>query len=544
MFCNQCQETLRNEGCTQRGVCGKTDDVANLQDLMIHCLRGVSFFQLKKREQGIPDREADEEMMESLFATITNANFDRKRMLLHIDNSIRIRDRLRSDLESTGHEFTDLPDHALWRKENDQEVMSKAKDVGHLSIDDENIRSLMLLILYGVKGISAYLHHAYMLGRSEDSIFEFMNRGLLAYRDPGMDMNALLDLVMECGKVGVKTMSLLDDANTSKYGIPSPHKVELGVRKKPGILISGHDLKDLEELLEQTKGMEVDVYTHGEMLPANYYPFFEKYDNLVGNYGGSWWYQIKDFDTFNGPVLLTTNCLVPPLDSYKERVYTTGTVGFEGLTHIPDRKPGMPKDFSNIIEHAKRCDPPRQLETGQITGGFNHRTLMGVKDKVLDAVKEGKIKKFFVMAGCDGRHKSREYYTEFAENLPKEAIILTAGCAKFRYNKVITDDIDGIPRIIDAGQCNDSYSLAVFALKLAEELDVDVNDLPIEYNIAWYEQKAVLVLLALLSLGVKNIHLGPTLPAFVSPSVLDVLVENFNIGPNTTVDQDIEKMLS
>jgi len=339
-------------------------------------------------------------------------------------------------------------------------------------------------------------------------------------------------------------MALLDEANTSKYGVPTPHKVNIGVRNRPGILISGHDLADLEELLEQTKGTGVDVYTHGEMLPANYYPFFEKYDNLVGNYGSSWWYQIKDFDTFNGPVLLTTNCLVPPLASYKDRVYTTGTVGFEGIPHIPDREPGKAKDFSAIIEKAKGSPPPKELETGEIVGGFNHRTLWEVKDKVLAAVQAGKIKKFVVMAGCDGRHKTREYYTHFADGLPKDAVILTAGCAKYRYNKRIKDDIDGIPRVIDAGQCNDSYSLALFALKLADHLGVNVNDLPIEYNIAWYEQKAVLVLLALLSLGVKNIHLGPTLPAFVSPNVLNVLVDKFQIGPNSTVEADLEKMMT
>ena len=544
MFCNQCQETLKNEGCTQRGVCGKTDDVANLQDLMVHALRGVSFFQMLKREEGKPDKESNEIIMESLFATITNANFDRSRMIEYIKDSLRIRDRLREELEAGGHKFEDLPDHAIWTYENEEKALEKSKEIGHLSIEDENLRSLMLLILYGVKGISAYLHHAYVLGFTDEGIFKFMNRGLLAYRDPDMDLDGLLEMVIECGNTGVKTMALLDDANTSKYGIPSPHKVDLGVKKNPGILISGHDLKDLEELLEQTKGTGVDIYTHGEMLPANYYPFFDKYDNLVGNYGGSWWYQIKDFETFNGPVLLTTNCLVPPLPSYKERVYTTGTVGFEGIPHIPDREPGKNKDFSQLIEHAKKCDPPQELETGQIVGGFNHRTLWDLKDKVMDAVQSGKIKKFFVMAGCDGRHKTREYYTEFAKALPKEAVILTAGCAKYRYNKVVTDDIDGIPRVIDAGQCNDSFSLATFALKLADDLGVDPNEMPIEYNVAWYEQKAVLVLLSLLALGVKNIHLGPTLPAFVSPSVLDVLVDKFQLAPNTTVEQDIASMMA
>jgi hydroxylamine reductase len=544
MFCNQCQETLRNEGCTQRGVCGKTDEVANLQDLMVHCMRGISYFQIKQRQEGSPDKDANEILMEALFATITNANFDIERMIGFIKDGIKVRDRLRKNLESKGHEFKDLPEYATLDYENEERAIEKAKTIGHLSIKNEDLRSLSTMLLYGIKGISAYLHHAYMLGFTDESIFEFMNRGLLAYRDPNATMHSLLSLVIECGEVGVKTMALLDEANTSKYGIPTPHKVNLGVGVNPGILISGHDLKDLEELLEQTKGTGIDVYTHGEMLPANYYPFFEKYDNLIGNYGGSWWYQIKDFETFNGPVLLTTNCLVPPLPSYKDRVYTTGTVGFNGVPHIPDREPGGVKDFTRLVEHAKKCPPPNEIETGELVGGFNHRTLWEVKDKVLEAVTSGKIKKFVVMAGCDGRHKTREYYTEFAEALPKEAVILTAGCAKYRYNKIIKDEIEGIPRVIDAGQCNDSYSLALFAMKLAEHQGVDVNDLPVEYNIAWYEQKAVLVLLALLSLGVKNIHLGPTLPAFVTPNVLGVLVENYNLGPNTTVEADVEKMMA
>lgn len=544
MFCNQCQETLKNEGCTMRGVCGKTGDVADLQDVMIHSIRGASYFQMMKRKSGSPSREANALMMEVLFSTITNANFDQSRMIDFIKRSNEMRDRLRTDLESDGMEFNDLPDHATWTFTTEEEAMEKAGTVGHLSMENEDIRSLSTILLYGIKGLAAYAEHAFTLDHEDESIFEFMNRGLLAYRDPDSDMEALLGLVLECGEIGVKTMALLDEANTTKYGIPSPHKVNIGVRNNPGILISGHDLKDLEELLDQTKGTGIDVYTHGEMLPANYYPFFEKYDNLAGNYGGSWWYQIKDFDTFNGPVILTTNCLVPPLASYKDRVYTTSMVGFEDVKHIPDREPGKAKNFSSVIDHAKNCDPPTEIETGEIVGGFNHRTLWGVKDKVLEAVQSGKIKKFYVMAGCDGRHKTREYYSEFAKALPKEAVILTAGCAKYRYNKLITDDIDGIPRVIDAGQCNDSYSLAAFAMKLAEELGVGVNDLPIEYNIAWYEQKAVLVLLALLHLGVKNIHLGPTLPAFVSPNVLNVLVEKFDLGPNTTVEQDIEKMMA
>lgn len=543
MFCNQCQETVGNTGCTMNGVCGKKGDVADLQDLMIHAIRGVSYFQIMKRKKNDPANDANEIIMESLFATITNANFDRNRMIDFIKRANQISDRLEKELEESGNTFEDLPDHAVWRFTTEEEAEKKAATVGHLSIENEDLRSLSTLLLYGLKGIAAYAEHAYTLELEDESIFEFMNRALLAYRDPKAEMDTLLGLVMECGEVGVKTMALLDEANTSKYGVPTPHKVKLGVRNNPGILITGHDLLDLEELLEQTKGSGVDVYTHGEMLPANYYPFFEKYDNLVGNYGGSWWQQITDFDSFNGPVLLTTNCLVPPLTSYKERVYTTNTVGFEGVTHIPDREKGKTKDFSEIIEHARKCNAPTEIETGEIVGGFNYRTLLELKDKILEAVKTGKIKKFFVMAGCDGRHKSREYYTEFAKALPKEAVILTAGCAKYRYNKEILDDIDGIPRVIDAGQCNDSYSLAVFALKLAEELGVNVNDLPIEYNIAWYEQKAVLVLLALLHLGIKKIQLGPTLPAFVSPNVLKVLVDKFELGPISTVEQDIAKMM-
>lgn len=547
MFCNQCQETIvteHNKGCSMMGVCGKKGDVADLQDLMIHSLRGVSYFQVLKRERRNAAKDADEIMMEALFATITNANFDITRMLDYIKRAVQIRIRLRKELEEDGVKFKDLPDYATWNYTTEKDALITAHFVGHLSIKNEDIRSLSTLLLFGLKGISAYAEHAYTIDYFDDSIFEFLNRGLLAYRDPEIGMEDLLGLVMECGEVGVKTMALLDEANTSKYGIPTPHKVKIGVDNKPGILITGHDLKDLEELLDQTRGTGVDVYTHGEMLPANYYPFFEKYENLIGNYGGSWWQQTKDFETFNGPVLLTTNCLVPPLESYKDRVYTTNTVGFDGVVHIPDREHGNVKDFSEIVEHAKRSSPPTEIESGEIVGGFNHRTLWGVKDKVVEAVQAGKIKKFFVMAGCDGRHKSREYYTEFAKALPKEAVILTAGCAKYRYNKIITDDIDGIPRVIDAGQCNDSFSLAVFAMKLAEDLGVGVNDLPIEYNIAWYEQKAVLVLLALLHLGIKNIHLGPTLPAFVSPNVLNVLVEKFELGPISTVEQDIANMMA
>ncbi|MGA1872775.1 MAG: hydroxylamine reductase [Thermoplasmatota archaeon] len=543
MFCNQCQETLGNKGCTMRGVCGKTGDVADLQDLLIHVLRGVSYYQAGLRKAGAADPEADRVVMEYLFSTITNTNFDQERMIENIRDSIKVRDRLRKELMKKGDLASTAPDHALWKYTTLEDALAKARSVGHLSIRDEDLRSLSTLLLYGLKGISAYLHHAWMLGYSDEGIFEFMNEGLLAYRDPDATMGSLVDLVMRCGEVGVRTMSLLDEANTSVYGVPAPREVNIGAGKNPGILISGHDLKDLEELLEQTRGTGIDVYTHGEMLPANYYPFFERYDNLAGNYGGSWWYQVKDFDTFNGPVLLTTNCLVPPLDSYKDRVYTTGIVGFQGIEHIPDREPGKAKDFSKIVEHARRCPPPKAIEEGTIVGGFNHRTLWELRDRVLEAVKAGKIKKFVVMAGCDGRYRTREYYSDFAEALPGDAVILTAGCAKFRYNKLVKDAIDGIPRVIDAGQCNDSFSLATFAIKLADHLGVGVNDLPVEYNIAWYEQKAVLVLLALLSLGVKNIRLGPTLPAFVSPKVLEVLVDRFGIGGTSTVEEDIRSIM-
>ncbi|MDG6225388.1 MAG: hydroxylamine reductase [Candidatus Thermoplasmatota archaeon] len=544
MFCNQCQETLRNKGCTERGVCGKTNDVADLQDLLIHMQRGISYYQVRLREVGKADEDADIKLMEYLFSTITNTNFDKEKMLEFIRGSIAIRDRLKALCIESGIELgSDTPDHALWDFKEEREALDKAEKVGHLSIEDEDRRGLYLLVLYSIKGITAYLHHAYALGFKDESISDFMNRALLATWDPSTSMDDMLGWVMRTGEYGVITMELLDRANTTTYGVPTPTKVKLGVRDRPGILISGHDLKDLHELLEQTKGTGVDVYTHGEMLPANYYPFFKKYDNFIGNYGSSWWKQILDFDTFNGPVILTSNCLVPPLDKYKERVYTTGVVGFEGVKYIPDRTNGGSKDFSAVIEHALKCPPPRQLEDIEIVGGFNHATLWGLKDTVLDAVRSGKIKKFIVMAGCDGRHKTREYYTEFAKALPKEAVILTAGCAKYRYNKDVLDDIDGIPRVIDAGQCNDSYSLALFALKLAEHLKVNVNDLPLAFNIAWYEQKAELILLALLHLGFKNMTIGPTLPAFVTPNILKVLVDKFGLGLNSSVEEDMQRML-
>jgi len=544
MFCNQCQETLGNKGCTQRGVCGKTGEVADLQDLLVHMQRGISYYQILLRERDMADMDADRTVVENLFSTITNTNFDPSDMLDFIKRSIGTRDRLRAlCLESGIDVGGDLPDHATWTFRTPEEAMEKAGEVGHLSIEDEDRRGLYLLVLYSIKGITAYLHHAEALGYRDPSINDFIDRAMLAVWDRTTSMDDMLGWVMRTGEFGVRTMELLDRANTGVYGVPVPTKVKLGVRDRPGLLISGHDLVDLHELLEQTEGTGVDVYTHGEMLPAHYYPFFKRYDHLVGNYGSSWWLQIKDFDTFNGPVILTSNCLVPPLDRYKERVYTTGVVGFDGLTHIPDRPEGGHKDFSQVIELAKTCPPPVELEKGEIVGGFNHATLWDLRSRVLDAVKAGKLKKFVVMAGCDGRHRTRDYYTAFAKGLPKETVILTAGCAKYRYNKEVKDDIDGIPRVIDAGQCNDSYSLAVFAIKLAKELGVDVNELPLAFNIAWYEQKAELILLALLYLGFKNITIGPTLPAFVTPAIADILVSRFGLGVISSVEEDMGRMI-
>ncbi len=526
------------------GVCGKTGEVSDLQDLLIFALKGLSFYQNELTVKKANSKEADDMAVKYLFSTITNANFSKDRMIEYILETIKLRDVLRAELEKNGWESNgELPEYAVWSFVNEDEALMKAASVGQLSIMDEDKRSLSSLLLYGIRGMAAYLHHALVLGYRDPGLFAFIHEAILAYGDEKKSVDELLGLVLKCGELGVTTMSLLDEANTTTYGIPEPSEVNIGVGHRPGILVSGHDLKDLKELLEQSEDGGVDIYTHGEMLPAHYYPELKKYSHLTGNYGGSWWKQTSEFDSFNGPVLLTTNCLVPPKDGYRNRVYTTGMVGFDGLNHISDREDGRGKDFSGIIEHAKGCQPPVEIEKGSITGGFNHRTLWSLRDTVLEAVTEGKISKFVVMAGCDGRHRSRQYYSNFAEALPKDAVILTAGCAKYRYNKLITDDIGGIPRVIDAGQCNDSFSLALFAVKLADHLGVDINDLPVEYNIAWYEQKAVLVLLALLHLGVKNIRLGPTLPAFVSPNVLKILVENFNIGPNTDVGKDIEEMM-
>lgn len=540
MFCYQCQEAAKGTGCTVRGVCGKTDNVANLQDLLIYVLKGISIYNLEAKKVGIKNEEVDRFIMESMFSTITNGNFDQKSFEDRIKKALDIRDKVKEQaLQADVKLDHDLHDAATWTGDTLEDFMEKAKMVGVLSTENEDIRSLRQLITYGVKGMAAYAKHAYVLGFKEEEIFKFMQKALVATIDDSLSVDALISLTMETGKFGVDVMALLDKANTSTYGNPEITKVNIGVRNNPGILISGHDLKDMEALLEQTKGTGVDVYTHSEMLPANYYPAFKKYDHFVGNYGNAWWKQDKEFESFNGPILMTTNCLIPPKDSYKDRVYTTSVVGFEGLKHI-EEVDGK-KDFSEIIEHAKKCQPPVEIERGEIIGGFAHNTVLSLADKVVEAVKNGAIKQFFVMAGCDGRMKSREYYTEFAKQLPKDTVILTAGCAKYRYNKLELGDIGGIPRVLDAGQCNDSYSLAVIALKLKEVFELqDVNELPICYNIAWYEQKAVIVLLALLYLGVKNIHLGPTLPAFLSPNVAKVLVENFGIVGITDVENDMQ----
>lgn len=541
MFCFQCQETAKGTGCTLRGVCGKTDEVANLQDLLLYVLKGISIYNIKLKDANPGNKKADKFIIEGLFSTITNVNFDKNYFAEKIKEGLALRDELRDELTKAGINLDkDLHDAAVWQGESLEDLEKKAALVGVLRTDNEDIRSLRELLTYGVKGMAAYAEHAMVLGYESDEVNSFMQKALVATLDDSLTADDLFALVMDAGKYGVEVMALLDKANTSTYGNPEITKVNIGVRSNPGILISGHDLKDMEELLKQTEGTGVDVYTHGEMLPANYYPAFKKYSHFVGNYGNAWWKQDKEFESFNGPVLMTTNCLIPPKDSYKDRVYTTGVAGFPGLKHIPEREDGKAKDFSEIIEHAKRCAPPTEIEKGEIVGGFAHNAVLSLADKVVEAVKAGKIKKFVVMAGCDGRMKSREYYTEFAGKLPEDTVILTAGCAKYRYNKLNLGDIGGIPRVLDAGQCNDSYSLAVIALKLKEVFGLDdVNKLPIVYNIAWYEQKAVIVLLALLYLGVKNIHLGPTLPAFLSPGVADVLVKKFGIGSITNADNDI-----
>ncbi|MDI6604726.1 MAG: hydroxylamine reductase [Thermoanaerobacteraceae bacterium] len=543
MFCFQCQETAKGTGCTSRGVCGKPENVANLQDLLIYTLKGIAYVNEKARKVDLNNEKTDKFLSEGLFATITNVNFDKNYFVEKIKEGLALRDEIIKQLKNAGINLYDLPDAVTWTADSVEEFDKKAAKVGILSTENEDIRSLRGLITYGVKGIAAYAYHAYQLGYKNEKIFEFMEKALSATIDDSLSADSYVALSMETGKYGVEVMALLDKANTSTYGNPEITKVNIGVRNNPGILISGHDFKDIEELLEQTQGTGVDVYTHGEMLPAHYYPAFKKYPNFVGNYGNAWWLQDKEFESFNGPILMTTNCLIPPKDSYKDRVYTTGVVGFEGVKHISAGADGK-KDFSKIIEHAKKCKPPVEIEKGEIIGGFAHNQVLSLADKVVEAVKSGAIKRFFVMAGCDGRMKNREYYTEFAKALPKDTVILTAGCAKYRYNKLNLGDINGIPRILDAGQCNDSYSLALIALKLKEVFGLDdVNKLPISYNISWYEQKAVTVLLALLYLGVKNIHLGPTLPAFLSPNVTSVLVKNFGIAGITNVEDDLKMFM-
>lgn len=535
MFCYQCQETAGCKGCTQSGVCGKTPDVAAMQDLLVYLTKGLSAVttQLRKENAAISP-EVNHVITLNLFTTITNANFDKASIVLRIQKTLSLKHDLLEQVKDT----TALPEAAFWSG-SESEFASKAASVGVLSTENEDIRSLRELITYGLKGLSAYSKHANVLFKDSEETDAFLQRALAATLDDSLSADDLIALTLETGKYGVDGMALLDDANTSAYGSPQITRVNIGVQNRPGILVSGHDLKDLEMLLEQTQGTGVDVYTHSEMLPAHYYPAFQKYPNFVGNYGNAWWKQKEEFESFNGPILMTTNCIVPPKESYKDRLYTTGASGYPGCTHISENADGK-KDFSAMIEHAKQCPPPTEIEQGEIIGGFAHNQVLALADQIVGAVKSGAIKKFVVMAGCDGRAKSRNYYTDFAKALPKDAVILTAGCAKYKYNKLDLGDIGGIPRVLDAGQCNDSYSLAVIALKLKEVFGLDdINDLPIIYNIAWYEQKAVIVLLALLYLGVKNIHLGPTLPAFLSPNVAKVLIDNFGIAGIGTVEDDM-----
>lgn len=539
MFCYQCQETAGCKGCTISGVCGKKPEVARMQDLLIYVTKGLSAITTELRAEGnTVGSSIDHLVSVNLFTTITNANFDRDAIIDRIKDTLKTKQSLLKKVS----EPSKLPAAAKWTA-NEDEFDTAAATVGVLATENEDIRSLRELITYGLKGLAAYTKHANALLKDDAEVDAFIQKALAATLDDSLTVDDLVALTLETGKYGVQGMADLDAANTGAYGNPEITKVDIGVRKNPGILISGHDLKDLEMLLEQTKGTGVDVYTHSEMLPAHYYPFFKKYDNFAGNYGNAWWKQKDEFESFNGPILMTTNCIVPPKDSYKDRLFTTGAAGYPGCRHI-DAPYGETKDFSEIIELAKKCPAPTEIETGSIVGGFAHEQVFALADKVVEAVKSGAIRKFVVMAGCDGRMKSREYYTEFAEKLPKDVIILTAGCAKYKYNKLDLGDINGIPRILDAGQCNDSYSLALIALKLKEIFGLsDVNELPIAYNIAWYEQKAVIVLLALLSLGVKNIHLGPTLPAFLSPNVTKVLVDNFGIGGITNVDDDLKTLI-
>lgn len=537
MFCYQCQETAGCKGCTVVGVCGKKPEVAAMQDLLIYATKGLSAVTTALRAAGKSvSRNVNHLVTVNLFTTITNANFDRESIIARIKETLAVKADLLTQLDDT----SSLPAAALWNGD-ESEFDAKAKTVGVLATENEDIRSLRELITYGLKGLSAYSKHANVLAQDDEEVDAFIQRALAATLDDSKSVDDLVALTLETGKYGVQGMALLDKANTTAYGNPEITTVDIGVRKNPGILISGHDLKDLEMLLDQTEGTGVDVYTHSEMLPAHYYPFFKKYKNFAGNYGNAWWKQKEEFESFNGPILMTTNCIVPPKDSYKGRLWTTGATGFPGCRHIDADENGH-KDFSELIAQAKTCPAPTEIETGSIVGGFAHEQVFALADKVVDAVKSGAIKKFVVMAGCDGRAKSRDYYTEFAKALPQDTVILTAGCAKYKYNKLELGNINGIPRVLDAGQCNDSYSLAVIALKLQEIFGLDdINDLPIVYNIAWYEQKAVIVLLALLHLGVKNIHLGPTLPAFLSPNVAKVLTDTFGIAGIGTVEEDLNR---
>ncbi len=535
MFCYQCQEAAKGTGCTVKGICGKTEEVAKLQDVLLFVTKGLAHVNNFVKE----NNKAFNFIIDALFTTITNANFDSDSIVNKILRGIALRDEIKANNLSIPYEHS-----VNFTGKTKEEFLNFAPAIGVLAIENEDIRSLKELLTYGVKGMAAYAEHAINLGYENMEICLFIQKALIATTNKEISADELVNLVLECGKYGVDVMALLDKANTENFGNPEITKVNIGVRSNPAILISGHDLKDMKELLEQTEGTGIDVYTHSEMLPANYYPAFKKYEHFVGNYGNSWWKQKEEFESFNGPILFTTNCIVPPKDAYKDRIYTTGASGFEGCIHIADRKDGKQKDFGVIIEHAKRCAPPVEIEKGEIIGGFAHNQVLQLADKVVEAVKTGAIKKFVVMAGCDGRMNDRSYYSDFAKELPKDTVILTAGCAKYRYNKLELGDIGGIPRVLDAGQCNDSYSLAVTALKLKEVFGLqDINELPIVYNIAWYEQKAVIVLLALLSLGIKNIHLGPTLPAFLSPNVAKILIENFNIGGITDVKNDMEQMI-
>ncbi|WP_195487828.1 hydroxylamine reductase [Bacteroides fragilis] len=541
MFCFQCQETAKGTGCILSGVCGKTPEVANMQDLLLFVVRGIAVYNQALRKDGRSSARADKFIFDALFTTITNANFDKHAIIEKIKKGLELKKDLSNQVT-----IEHAPDECTWYGD-ETEFEEKAQTVGVLRTSDEDIRSLKELVHYGIKGMAAYVEHAYNLGYENPEIFAFMQYALAELTREDITVDELITLTLATGNHGVQAMAQLDTANTSHYGNPEISEVNIGVRNNPGILVSGHDLKDIEELLQQTEGTGIDIYTHSEMLPAHYYPQLKKYKHLAGNYGNAWWKQKEEFESFNGPILFTTNCIVPPRPNatYKDRIYTTGATGLEGATYIPERKDGKQKDFSVIIEHARRCQPPVAIESGKIVGGFAHAQVIALADKVVEAVKSGAIRKFFVMAGCDGRMKSRSYYTEFAEKLPADTVILTAGCAKYRYNKLSLGDINGIPRVLDAGQCNDSYSLAIIAMKLQEVFGLkDINDLPIVYNIAWYEQKAVIVLLALLALGVKKIHLGPTLPAFLSPNVKQVLIDNFGIGGISTADEDIAKFLA